>query len=829
MSDKNRTPEPNLGVIAVTWPFLAGMLLILLISAGSIYTLSAMRAYVAGLAVWVGAEGQTSATMHQYLSRPGDVDFAQLDQSISIWEGDHTARLEMLKPHPDYSVARRGLRAGGNHPADVEGMIWLFRGMLLVPAWQEPLHVWADADREYAQYLPLKLRMQLRLAYGGLDADELLAWRNQLDRIHAPIVALEHDFARAIDDDARRLTVSLLAFLSLSTVLLLTGGYCAARRILRQTNDMAAALRTTERLAFEEHERASVLLRSIEDAVISIDRGGIVRFLNSGAERLTGWSIAEACGRPLEEVFRLDHTGDTHAPLLRDSIERFMSQGNGTRITHQSAELVRRDGSRTPVGERAAPLRNRDGEVIGMVLVMRDVTPERRLSDQLRHQATHDALTGLANRAHFERRLDATLARNLATGQSYAAAFIDLDQFKVVNDTGGHAAGDELIRRVGATIRAQLRDGDLLARLGGDEFGLVLPNCDFRDAAQIAERVRLGVEALRFVCEGRTFTVNASIGVVNSDPGLHSVTDVLRAADRACYAAKEAGRNRVHVYHADDREIDSRRGEMHWITRLQAALEQDRFILYTQEIRPVHARAGSPPTCHEVLLRLRDEQGQMVPPMAFIPAAERFGLMPQIDRWVIEHVFAEQSRRLRLGLVAPQCMINLSGASLDNPELADFIQRRLQRYQLPAGSIGFELTETAAISRLTTAVIVMSRLRELGCPIALDDFGAGMASYGYLRELPVNILKIDGRFVRDMNQDPVAYAMVESMHKVARAMGIRTVAEWVENEATLTALTSMGVDCVQGRGIAAEQPWSEAYRGSETEALDSGGLAAAVR
>ena len=281
------------------------------------------------------------------------------------------------------------------------------------------------------------------------------------------------------------------------------------------------------------------------------------------------------------------------------------------------------------------------------------------------------------------------------------------------------------------------------------------------------------------------------------------------------------------VYRADDPEIDSRRGEMRWISRLQEALEQNRFVLYTQEIRPIGAAAGSPPLCHEVLLRLKDESGQLVPPMAFIPAAERFGLMPQIDRWVIEHTLAEQSRRIRLGLPAPRCMINLSGASLDNPELADFIEQRLRQHRLPPGSIGFELTETAAISRLTTAVKVMTRLKELGCPVALDDFGAGMSSYGYLRELPVTILKIDGRFVRDMNHDPVAYAMVESMHKVARAMGIRTVAEWVENNATLAALRRMGVDYVQGRGIAAEQAWSDAYRRKERENADAGRMALA--
>jgi diguanylate cyclase (GGDEF)-like protein/PAS domain S-box-containing protein len=804
------------------------MSLMLLISLGSIYALSAMRAYVAGDAVWIGAEAATNAAIHRYLIQPSDAHLAELEQPIGIWAGDHEARLELLKPSPDYALAYRGLRAGGNHPADIDGMILLFRAMRLVPVWQEPLQVWADADQEFEHYLPLKQRIQARIAAGGPDAGERIAWRDEIDRIHAPIVVLEHRFAQAVDDDARRLTASLLAFLAISTLVLLIAGYFAARRILKRTDAIAVALRASERLAFEEHERAAVLLCSIGDAVISTDRLGIVQFMNSAAERLTGLSVAEGCGRPLEEIFLLAHAGDAPAPLLRDAVERFMSEANDSLIMDHASELIRRDGSSTPIGERAAPLRNRDGEVIGMVLVMRDVTPERKLSDQLRYQATHDALTGLANRSHFEKQLEHTLHRCQGTGQTYAAACIDLDQFKIVNDTGGHAAGDELIRRVGAAIRGQLREADMLARLGGDEFGLVLPNCSLEEAAQITERVRSSVEALRFSSDGRTFAVHASIGVVHSDPSLQTATDVLRAADRACYAAKETGRNRVHIYRSDDLDIDSRRGEMRWIARLQAALEQDRFVLYTQEIRPIRARAGAPATCHEVLVRLRDEQGQIVPPMAFIPAAERFGLMPQIDRWVIEHALAEQSRRIRLGLATPRCMINLSGASLDNPELADFIGKRLRQYQLPAGSIGFELTETAAVSRLTTAAKVMNRLKELGCPIALDDFGSGMSSYGYLRELPVDILKIDGRFVRDMSHDRVDYAMVEAMHKVARAMDIRTVAEWVENDATLSALKRMGVDYVQGRGISAEQPWSEAYPSIECQAAVSG-MAASAR
>jgi PAS domain S-box-containing protein len=390
------------------------MVLMLLISIGSNYALSAMRAYVAGHSVWIGAEADTNAAMHRFLARPSDAHLAALESPISIWAGDHAARLELLKSNPDYELAGRGLRAGGNHPANIDGMIRLFRIMRWVPAWQEPLRIWADADQQFERYLPLKLRMQARLADGSAGAGNSVAWRDAIDGIHAPIVLLEHQFAQAIDNDARRLTALLLAFLAISTAVLLAAGYLAARRILKRTDDMAAALRATERQAFEEHERAAVLLRSIGDAVISTDRLGIVQFLNGAAEQLTGMSVVEACGRPLEEVFRLADAGDARGTLLRDAIERFMSEASDTLIMGNGSELIRSDGTTTPIGERAARLRNRDGDVIGLVLVMRDVTHERRLSDQLRYQATHDALTGLANRSHFEHR-----SRSIQNRQRY--------------------------------------------------------------------------------------------------------------------------------------------------------------------------------------------------------------------------------------------------------------------------------------------------------------------------------------------------------------------------------------------------------------------------
>lgn len=802
-------------VIAVTWPFVTVMLLLLLIAMTSVTALSAFRAYVSSFYGWSAAERDVAALTRGYATEPTSQHLAQLERALEVLRGDRAAREELLGPRPNLQRARNFLLAANNQPEDIDSILRFFRIVRLEPRWQKPLESWFQAQALSAQYDQLVEDTQRRVEQGPASDAELGRWRAENARIHDEVSSLVRNYAPTMDAAARALAHALEAFLAASGILLLCGSYFLTRSILRRTAAMAEALRASERLAYEEHERATVLLRSIGDAVISTDRHGKIMFLNQAAERLTGWSLVEARGHPLERVFKISPSDDHSMPPLHDAIKRLLRSGELTRLTHSSPELVRRDGSRVPISERAAPLKDPEGGLIGIVVVMRDVTTERHLSDQLHHQAMHDVLTGLPNRAQFEQRLATTLEAHRLHETPYAAMFLDLDQFKVVNDTSGHNAGDALIRRIGATIHSQLREGDLLARLGGDEFGLILSACSIEVALQVAERIRHAVEAVRFLHDGRTFTVGVSIGLVYNDPSLHSVDDVLSAADRACYAAKAAGRNRVRIYRADDREIDSRRSEMQWIARLSEALELDRFVLFVQEIRPIGPPSSARRSYYEVLLRLRDDQGQLIPPMTFIPAAERFGLMPQIDRWVITHTCAEQQRRRQLGLDTPTVMVNLSSASIDNPDLATFIDRCQKEHQLPPGLLGFELTETAAISNLAAAVNVMKRLKELGAPVALDDFGSGMSSYTYLRELPVDILKIDGSFVRDISRDPIAHAMVDAMHSIARAIGIRTVAEWVEDSATLSLLEAMQVDYAQGYVVGREVQWNSQHGAGE--------------
>ena len=423
---------------------------------------------------------------------------------------------------------------------------------------------------------------------------------------------------------------------------------------------------------------------------------------------------------------------------------------------------------------------------------------------RLAHQATHDALTGLCNRREFEVRLRAAIELRRSAGTGFALMYFDLDQIKVVNDTCGHAAGDELIRRVAWLARARLPDPtDVLARLGGDEFGVLVRDCPVEQAQQLAEWIRADVAGQRFHWQERTFVVSASIGVACLDDTLFNVEEALSAVDRACYVAKSNGRNRVHLYRPDDQQVQAMRGEMDWVERLYTALDGDGFLLLAQEIRPIGAHAGQgalvpPPRRFELLLRLIDVNGQPLAPMGFIPAAERYGLMPRIDRWVIARACRELGEIRACGVELPTCMINLSATSVSDTGLADHIAGCLEAHGLEGRCLGFELTETAAISNLGQAAQLFARLREQGCLIALDDFGSGMASFAYLKTLPIDFVKIDGGFIRNIRNDPVDFALVEAVQRISDVLGFQTVAEWVETPQVLDALAHIGVDFAQG-------------------------------
>jgi len=556
-----------------------------------------------------------------------------------------------------------------------------------------------------------------------------------------------------------------------------------------------------EALLFEEKERAQVTLASIADAVVTVDTASRIEYMNPVAERLTGWPLGEARQRPVAEVFAaVDEV--TGAPIP-DPVGRALAEG-AVIEADGNVVLLCRGAESIAIDYSVAPIRDRAARTVGAVLVVQDMSRERQYAARLSNLASHDALTGLLNRREFEQRLRAIVEHRDSEQGQHAVLYLDLDQFKVVNDTSGHAAGDELLRQIGALLRPRLREGDVLARLGGDEFGVLLPHCPPAPALRIAEALRRAIIDFRFAWKNRSFTIGVSIGLVNLADGPHTLASVLSAADAACYLAKDKGRNRVQVYRPEDSEVAHRRGEMEWVNRLHRALAEDRLCLYSQPMRAMHV-TGAEASHHELLVRLIDEHDELIAPIAFIPAAERYHLMPSIDRWVIRTVFRLLADRRAAGdaaAVAGTYAINLSGASIGDDQFLDYVRESFTRFGIPHRSICFEITETTAVTSLSKAADFIGALREPGCRFALDDFGVGVSSFTYLKQLPVDYLKIDGSFVRNMLHDPVDAAMVEAIHRIGRVMGKQTIAESVESAATLEALRSVGVDFAQGNAIA---------------------------
>lgn len=560
-----------------------------------------------------------------------------------------------------------------------------------------------------------------------------------------------------------------------------------------------------EHAVFNEKELAQVTLHSIGDAVITTDADGLVDYANPVAEALTGWRTDQAHGRQLSAVLQLlDENTHTALDPLSDANDD---------VGPNRRAILRAGEREFAVESTRSPIRSFDGELLGHVIVFRDVSKAQFLAQQLSWQATHDALTALVNRREFERRLT-QLLESAQRGGTHALLYLDLDQFKVVNDTCGHIAGDELLVQLAAVLKDRVRENDVVARLGGDEFGVLLENCPPEQALRIAEALRCGVQEFRFTWVDKSFELGVSVGVVPIADANEGMVRLLSIADAACYAAKDAGRNRVHFYQPNDNDVARRHGEMQWLGRIHQALEEGRFRLQYQIIQPL--QAGVAAEHYEVLLTMIDQQAHVVPPMAFIPAAERYGLMPAIDRWVIHHLFSQESRRwqdarTRCGLNAACNVvfaINLSGTSLTDETFLDFVREQMAHYAVPPQMLCFEITETAAITNLYKASQFMRELRRLGCRFALDDFGKGMSSFAYLKNLPVDYLKIDGAFVRDIADDPVDYAMVEAIVRIGRVLGIRTIAESVETPAVLEKLRKLGVDYAQGYTVHRPQPFT---------------------
>ena len=573
--------------------------------------------------------------------------------------------------------------------------------------------------------------------------------------------------------------------------------------------------RTLNEALEEEKKRLRITLHSIGDGVICTDAAGFVTFMNPVAEQLTGWTAAGALRRPVDLVFRLIHEDDDRP--IEGTVTQCLSRLD--RVSRDEGMLLLgRAGSRVDVKASASPVRTPAGEVLGAVLVFQDVTRARTLQKELAQMASQDALTGLPNRSAFEHALAEACAVARIEQRGHALCFLDLDRFKIVNDTAGHAAGDALLREVGRVIREQMRRQDRVARLGGDEFGILLVDCDIDDARRTAERLLDRIGRVRFSWDGRVYEVGVSIGIARLDAETPLAADVMSRADVACYAAKAAGRNRVSVYHPSEGDARRHHTELHTAAGIRAALDADRFVVHAQEILDLRPAGRLQRHC-ELLVRMRDEDGTLLSPGAFIPAAERYGLMASIDRWVIRRVLQTYGRAI-LAVPRLSVSINLSANSLEDPGLLDFLAAELERSVLPPHRLRFEITETSLINNLTNAARLVAGLRAAGYAIMLDDFGAGVSSFAYLEHFPTDYLKIDGGFVRKMKENSIDRAIVESINDVGHKIGAVTIAEFVEDAETLDILREIGVDMAQGYHIARPIPLETLLLDCAAETVD---------
>lgn len=591
----------------------------------------------------------------------------------------------------------------------------------------------------------------------------------------------------------------LMLMLSAMTIGL---GLAIAVSVARRVNRADLALQ-------QEKERALATLHSIADGVISTDGAGRVEFLNPVAERLTGWTTQDAAGRRLPEIFPILH--DATREPVPNPVTRALA-GREVVTADTDIVLANRRGIEHAVELAATPIRSAIGGILGAVLVFRDVTEVRALAREISYQASHDTLTGLLNRREFEKRLQQALNQLHKNGGEHALCHLDLDLFKMINDSCGHDAGDELLRQIAQLLKSRLPPGGSIARPDGDEFLLLLENCSLERAGAFAEDLREAIRDFHFSWDDRSFSLAASIGVVRVTAEGGGLYDALQAADVACRVAKDEGRNRVHLYQQNDITILRRQREISWVQRLNEAMSENRFTLYCQAVLPLKNRKKRP-THYEILVRLTDESGHIITPAAYLPAAERYHLMPMIDRWVVREAL-ERLRPLKWEALAHLgCFnINLSGQSLYDPEFLPFVVEQVRKSGIPPARLCFEITETAAVSNLASATRLIATLKNIGCRFALDDFGSGLSSFAYLKNMRVDFLKIDGAFVRNLPDDTADMAMVSSINQVAHAMGIETIGEYAESDVIRDALASIGVDYAQGYAVAVPRPLAQVLK-----------------
>ncbi len=542
-------------------------------------------------------------------------------------------------------------------------------------------------------------------------------------------------------------------------------------------------------------------LQSLSEAIVTTDVEGRLVYLNPAAEKLLGVGRAQAAGRQLDEIVGIMDQNDRR--LLTDPVKEAVGGGDGTphATTRRAVLLGKSSGEERAIELAASPLRDHNGQLAGAVVLLHDVTELRGLHRQMSYQATHDALTGLINRREFERRLEEAAESARRGEATHMLCYLDLDRFKIVNDSSGHLAGDSMLREVAKLLREKVRDSDTVARLGGDEFGMLLVGCPLDKARQIADDVCRAVAAYQFVWQDRVFNIGVSIGLIEIGREAGSVEQLLAAADSACYVAKKEGAGRVSVYSARDEALARNSGEIEWLQKLQGAIKEERYALYYQPIVAAYGSDAEGPSM-EVLLRMLDEGGKEIPPGEFVQAAERFRLMASVDRWVVQTTLQALARNAFQLARDRSVAINISGQTLGDPQFLEFVVECFDRTGISPGQVCFEIAESAVIGNLEHARRFVGVLHGMGCKFTIDDFGSGVGSFSSLKTLELDYLKLDGSFMRNLAGDSVSQTMVTAMIKLARTLNFKIIAEQVEDSAALDAARRMGVDYVQGFVIA---------------------------
>jgi diguanylate cyclase (GGDEF)-like protein/PAS domain S-box-containing protein len=776
--------SPALGIlpIVVVIVALAGFVAV------SLIVIMSLRVYVGGESSWSKAQKDEVILLTRY-GQTGDEklfdDYLAVDRTLTFLG---VARRAMVGVPADSSVARAAMIAAGINPVDAAAVVWFYPVLSSFASLNVALRYWEDADRQLVGLR--QLADALRESVRAGDAHRTRRLNREIWDLNSRIEPLPKRFSDELSAEFRSAVIQLFLSYLVASLLIMLLSVRWANRAQRQQLSMQTELDRSQ--AFAE-----AALRSVADAIVTIGLTRSIETLNPAAEQLLGASSDRCVGKPINDVLDLI---DTSTGMSIKLLASFSNSGDHTFT--RDLDLIR--GCRSAVAVRASlsKMNNAAGRCVGYVLILRDMTREYQLIEKLTWQASHDALTGLVNRSEFERRLGEALARR-AGGMLMV---LDLDGFKEINDVCGHAAGDALLRDATAIFRRGLDDADVVGRLGGDEFGILLPaGGDGMPDGGKAERIRACVEDFTFRWEGEPFKISVSIGVLDLACRPANVEAAMQMADIACYVAKDRGRNRVHV--ADSRDMNSGRQAYHlqWSRRVKTALETNSFQLYAQRIVPIQSGSGAQERA-EILLRIPDADGKLISPV-FLPAAERYGHMTMIDRWVVRTVIQRLARLERRQYV--EYNVNLSAMSITDERFVEFVIAELSASGLDPSWLCFEITETSAVRNLEVASRFMCELRDLGCRFALDDFGAGMSSFSYLRQLPIDYLKIDGGLVSDMTSDRVKHGIACAINDIAHVMQYRTVAEHVEDTTTADMLRALGVDYCQGYYFGRPAPWQE--------------------